>query len=609
MRKHRKKITAILLTLLLLVAMIPGSAFAAEEHSHQVHVIVENTTYHTDAGAPWEGRRIDAWVPLEEDSTGISLLEDAVGPENLDAPDGGWGPYVKTILGITAGDGGAVGSSGYNMAGWMFAFNDCMTNLGIGSYSAAAGTLSPGDEISFRYSLDGGPDIGYQWDDSSAKALKSLTVSAGILSPAFSSGVTSYTLTIPEDVHHIVVTPKAENLAQAITISKDGVEYKRTMNIPVEDASQITIACSDGGGSMENPTVYSIHVKQGNPVQTDAMYADIIHIMNDNLTDAMCVYGNEWVIMALARAGALSDAKAAQYYASVEGAVRELGSPILDETYPTTNARVVLALTAIGKDPTDVAGYNLLLPLADMDYITKQGINGAMYALLAFDAYQYLIPKAPENTVQATRDHLIQTILAGELAGGGWNWSYDMDIDPDLTANALLALAPYYHSHAGAAAAVDRGIQALSDIQNPDAGYSSWGVANACSTAQILTALTSLGIDPATDSRFVKNGRTILNALGDFYVSGSGFHYDFTNTVIDFPFSTVQAASALISYERMTKGLNPLYDMRDVQRSGQGNQNPDHVPATGDFTPMIFWFLLMLISAAGVAATKSKRFL
>ena len=43
----------------------------------------------------------------------------------------------------------------------------------------------------------------------------------------------------------------------------------------------------------------------------------------------------------------------------------------------------MLALTAIGKDPASVAGFNLLKPLADFEQVTKQGINGTIFALLA----------------------------------------------------------------------------------------------------------------------------------------------------------------------------------------------------------------------------------
>ncbi len=50
---------------------------------------------------------------------------------------------------------------------------------------------------------------------------------------------------------------------------------------------------------------------------------------------------------------------------------------------------MILALTAIGKDPTNVGGHNLLKGLDSMSYINKQGINGPVFALIALDSHNY----------------------------------------------------------------------------------------------------------------------------------------------------------------------------------------------------------------------------
>lgn len=301
----------------------------------------------------------------------------------------------------------------------------------------------------------------------------------------------------------------------------------------------------------------------GAVVSADAMYEDVLGVVGNSLPASACVYGNEWAVMTAARAGVLSKEQAEAYYADLEATVRELGSGTLDSVYATTNARVILALSAMGKTPSKVAGYDLLEPLADMNYISGQGANAAMYVLLALDANQYEIPEAPAGAVQTTRDGLIQMILDAELSGGGWAWTGD-SAEPDLTANALQALAPYHNDNPLVSEAVRRGLQALSDIQNPDGSFSNWGTANAGSTAQVLTALTSLGIDPVTDSRFIKNGASVIDGLGAFYIAGSGFCYELDATEVDLPFSTVQAAYALVSYQRFTKGQNSLYNMTDA---------------------------------------------
>ena len=76
----------------------------------------------------------------------------------------------------------------------------------------------------------------------------------------------------------------------------------------------------------------------------------------------------------------------------------------------------MLALTAIGVDPSDVNGYNMLYPLANFKQVNWQGVNGTIYALLALDSKNYEIPKLTEEDLgkgleQTTREKLIQQIL------------------------------------------------------------------------------------------------------------------------------------------------------------------------------------------------------
>ena len=45
-----------------------------------------------------------------------------------------------------------------------------------------------------------------------------------------------------------------------------------------------------------------------------------------------------------------------------------------------------MALKSIGKDPTDIGGYDIEKPLEDFDAVVSQGLNGAIYALIALNA-------------------------------------------------------------------------------------------------------------------------------------------------------------------------------------------------------------------------------
>ena len=175
---------------------------------------------------------------------------------------------------------------------------------------------------------------------------------------------------------------------------------------------------------------------------------------------------------------------------------------------------MILALTSIGKDVTNVGGHNLLKGLDSMDYIQTQGINGPIWALIALDSHNY------PTMGDVTREKLIQVILDAQLSTGGWNLSGN-DADPDMTAMAIQSLAPYYKENEAVKAAVDKALDVLSELQLATGGFGSWGTENSESCAQVIVALTALGIDPAKDSRFIKNGLTILDALASYYVDGT----------------------------------------------------------------------------------------
>ena len=264
--------------------------------------------------------------------------------------------------------------------------------------------------------------------------------------------------------------------------------------------------------------------------------------------------GGEWMVIGLARSGRPVPAG---YYDNVVEYVKAKAdaNERLHRAKVTDNARVILALTAIGKDVTNVGGHNLLKGLDNMAYVQKQGINGPIFTLIALDSHNY------PTMGDVTREKLIQVILDAQLPGGGWNLSGE-NADTDMTAMAIQALAPYYKTNETVKAAVDKALEALSALQRNDGGFGSWGTVNSESCAQVIVALTALGIDPATDSRFVKNGNTVLDALAGFYVTGGGFKH--TADGERNGMATEQGYYALAAYYRFVNGQTSLYDMSDV---------------------------------------------
>ena len=273
--------------------------------------------------------------------------------------------------------------------------------------------------------------------------------------------------------------------------------------------------------------------------------------------------GGEWVALGLARSGSIRDTLAEQYAQAAYQYVKKKGSSTMSDSKSTENSRMILALTSIGKDPSDVAGYDLLEPLADLDYVKSQGINGPIFALIALDSHDYEIPKAVAGKTQTTREALIDAILAAQLSDGGWNVNGN-GADADMTAMAIQALAPYYSSNAKVKSAIDDALNRLSQMQEANGGYTSWGTANAESVAQVIVALTSLGIDPASDGRFIKNGYSTLDALATFYNDKGGFKHSQSDTTSSNGLATEQAYYALASWYRLKAGKTSLYDMSDV---------------------------------------------
>ena len=274
--------------------------------------------------------------------------------------------------------------------------------------------------------------------------------------------------------------------------------------------------------------------------------------------------GGEWMVLGLARSNRLPESFSESYYANVQSYVKAIGSAKLHRSKSTENARVILALTAIGKNPLNVDGYDLLHPLADFDFVKKQGVNGPIWTLLALDSFQYEIPIDLNVKHQTTREGLIDHILDNQCSDGVWDLNGE-SANPDLTGMAIQALAPYYSSDEKVRFAVDKALELISANQNNDGSFLSGGENTPESCAQIITALSALNIDCNSDSRFIKNNRSIADSLMSFSVNG-GFVHTMGGGYNQM--STEQGYYALVAYNRMLHGKNPLYDMTDLSVKG-----------------------------------------
>lgn len=308
-------------------------------------------------------------------------------------------------------------------------------------------------------------------------------------------------------------------------------------------------------------TAENLYQQLINKEEAETIYKNTGKYMIGLGTPSVADIGGDWMVIGLVRSG--YDCPKGYYGNVLEYVEKNINTDEqLHSTKSTENARVVLALTAAGYDVTNVGGHNLLMGLTDMEYVKKQGINGPIWTLLAFDSHNYEIPTNAKAAEQVTRDKLIDYILGKQLSDGGWALS-GKSSDSDMTGMALTALAPYYNSNNKVKVAINKALAKLSSMQFSDGSFGSIDGASAESCAQVVVALTALGIDPETDTRFIKKGISAVDALCAFAVEGGGFCH-----VLDTErdgMATEQGYYALAAYFRFLDGeKTSLYNMSDV---------------------------------------------
>lgn len=322
-------------------------------------------------------------------------------------------------------------------------------------------------------------------------------------------------------------------------------------------------------------------------------------------TPSVGAIGGEWMVIGLARSGRTVPGEDTYYQGAVQYVQQTIDKQTgrLHKAKSTDNSRIIIALTAIGKDVTNVGGYNLLAGLSDLEFVKYQGNNGPIWALLALDSGNYPVPSG--GTV--TRQALIDEILRVQTSDGGWTVSGDK-ADSDMTGMALTALAPYYTKDLKVQEAIDKAIARLSEMQDEDGGYSTsydgtTKIATSESISQVVTALSALGINADTDPRFVKNGNSVIDALLRYYVKGGGFKHIMDGELDGM--ATEQAYYALTAYYRFLSGKTNLYDMTDIiDMGGDPVEIPTEptVPATTEPTEVetgFPWWILVICVVGG----------
>lgn len=308
--------------------------------------------------------------------------------------------------------------------------------------------------------------------------------------------------------------------------------------------------------------------------------------INGALTDGAGI-GAEWYIIALAQSGEYD-------FSRYEVALLEYLER--NEVYSaSTRQKYALCLSAVGS--TD--GY---ISSVLTDSIGKQGIMSLVYGL-------HLLNNGYSGDI--TSRETVEKLLSLQCGDGGWSLTGQTG-DVDVTAMTVQALSVYYNTDDAVKSATDRALAFLSERQQTDGDYASYGVSNPESTAQVLVALCSLGVDCGSDQRFIKNGNTLIDGMEKYRLADGSFcHKTGGESNAN---ATEQVFYASVAYIRMANGKGSLYildrgDPENVQpapKMDTDDKKADSAPGTGTDDKNKWgngyklWTCLIIIAVGGV---------
>ena len=305
-----------------------------------------------------------------------------------------------------------------------------------------------------------------------------------------------------------------------------------------------------------------------------ASSADPQTLIDEKLSDAGSFLRNLWFLFALSQQGSY-DFRATQKALSFTLATY---SVLPHGTELEKYALLSLAIGDTLAERYDSASLG--------EAVGSQGIMSLVFGLHLLNNGLTMPGHTPEETVRA--------ILGMQLSDGGWAISGQYG-DVDVTSMVLQSLAPYCNAAnapvaadsvrvgdpdssvaSDARAAIDRALTLLSERQLPDGGFQSYGAANCESCAQVLVALSALGIDAASDPRFLKDGHSVFDAIASFRVSDGSYRHVATGD--SNLTATQQVFYACVAYLRFREGRPSLYELDAVREGRTITPSPTMTP-------------------------------
>jgi translation initiation factor 1 (eIF-1/SUI1) len=270
-------------------------------------------------------------------------------------------------------------------------------------------------------------------------------------------------------------------------------------------------------------------------------------------------YVGEWEAIALKQAG---KEVPKSYLSEVSKLVEEKQGRF---SKITDYERYSLGIVAAGGNPTNISGYNLIEAIYN-GHITKQGLNGVFYALIALDSGNFEIP----GDAKWTREHLVKHLIENQNMDYGWSWDGSEKSDIDTTAMVVTALAPYNNKEE-VKTAIKGAVEYLSKQ------YQLNKIDNSSTAAQVIVALSSIGID-ANNTPFTKDNSSLMTYLLSYQNKDGGF--DWQGGDKSDVMSTSQGILGIVGYYLFLNNSGLLYQLPLNPVTDTPETNNDQIDTT-----------------------------
>lgn len=423
------------------------------------------------------------------------------------------GAYLTQIAGVRMGENGDKTGEWGDCSGWLYLVNGNPASAGMENY-----ILQDGDRIQVSYSCTGlGDDIG---------------TSDGSSQPTATPEPTELPVIEDDTSKNPDTTAQAELLKKAKTAETliGDYVYKNLL----QNGEYIPAFGEDGEYAIFSLARINYPVKEG---YYESYYEALEKALTElNTNGKVCISkeNNTWKTM--------TDMQVSDW------------------------AKLAMAVTAIGKDATNVGGINLISKLADRTTLdnTSEWLKYPT-ALLALTTGDYTIPAGSsyytkqELAVKAA-ESIPEAITSGYV---------------DTVAMTLHPLAGFYDKNAAAGTAADTikqnveiGMDFLQKNQLSTGYFNSSN--NPWTTTQVMIVLGQYGINPLSEDQgydFIKNGRTVFDTMFEFinFETGSLDNYFVS-------YDPVQYLRGLESCIRYLEGRTGLFDCTDIKSPEQPQQ-------------------------------------